>query len=205
MLSVNEILKSTTVRLVKNTQSPFVLSSLADGEEELRILVQNRVKGSGQSRPREGNRFDVGARRSWYCALDILTAIKEVAYHHIRDMCRNRKDFRSNVIYHELLAEFIGDFCDIQERKPGEDILGTEPGEAYKLGQKFACEQEAKGKDGIIYESVRKPEGICLAVFSPQTVQNVRLGSSWKLIWNGSSKYEVWEGKNRMEELEELI
>lgn len=202
MLSVNEILKSTTVRLVKNTQSPFVLSRLADDEEGLRILVQNRVKGSRQSRPREGNRFDVGTRRSWYCALDILTAIKEVAYHHIRDMYRNRKDFRGDVIYHELLAEFIGDFCDIQKLTIGEGMLGTEPEEAYQLGQVFAQKQEANGKKGIIYQSVRKPKGICLAVFSPQNVQNVRLGSNWKLIWNGSPKYEVWEGKNRMKELE---
>lgn len=204
MLPINEITKSTTIRLVKNTRSPSILFPLAGDKKGLRILEQNRIEGSGQSRPREGNRFDVGTQRSWYCALDILTAIKEVAYHHIRELDRDNKDFKGDVTYHELLAEFIGDFCDIQERKPGEDILGTEPGEAYKLGQKFACEQEAKGKDGIIYESVRKPEGICLAVFSPQTVQNVRLGLSWKLIWNGSSKYEVWEGKNRMEELEEL-
>lgn len=47
MLLVDEISKSTTVRLVKRTRSSSVLSMLADDEEGVRILEQNRIGDPG--------------------------------------------------------------------------------------------------------------------------------------------------------------
>jgi len=44
---------------------------------------------------------------------------------------------------------------------------------------------------GIVYPSVRRPEGTNLACFRPAVVGNVRRGEGWRLTWSGSREPEI--------------
>ena len=139
---------------------------------------------------REGNRFNDGKRGAWYCALEDLTAIEEVAFHRTRELTHIGV-FEDEAIYQGLLAGFIGAFHDARNLPRGESILGDDPETAYLLGQELANTLRLNGGRGIIYPSVRHPKGTCLVAFHPHIVQNVRLGARWKIIWNGSPDYTV--------------
>src|SRR3546814_8246289 len=65
------------------------------------------------------NRFNSGDRGAWYCAYDLQTSAEEVAFHRARELGYigiYEDDARSV----ELLADFIGDFPDLdgQARHP---------------------------------------------------------------------------------------
>ena len=139
---------------------------------------------------REGNRFNDGKRGAWYCALEDLTAIEEVAFHRTRELTRIGV-FEDEGVYQGLHAGFIGAFHDARNLTRGEGILGDDPETAYPLGQELANTLRLDGGRGIIYPSVRHPRGTCLVAFHPHIVQNVRLGARWKIIWDGSPDYTV--------------
>ena len=141
----------------------------------------------------EGNRFNDGTRGAWYCALEDLTAIEEVAFHKTRELTRIGV-FEEETTYQSLLAGFIGEFHDARGLKRGDGILGDDPDTAYPLGQDLANTLRADGGRGIIYPSVRHPNGTCIVAFHPHIVQNVRLGARWKIIWDGSPDYTVHGG-----------
>ena len=42
---------------------------------------------------------------------------------------------------------------------------------------------------GLIYPSVRNPDGTCIVAFQPNAVQDVTPGANWKVSWDGSP---VW-------------
>ena len=138
----------------------------------------------------EGNRFNAGDRGAWYCAFDDLTAIAEVGFHRTRELTRIGR-FEDEAVYQSLLAGFIGDFHDLRKLAGTPDCLGSDPATAYPAGEALARELRREGSRGLIYPSVRRRRGVCLAAFEPHTVQNVRPGARWKLVWTGSADYAV--------------
>lgn len=200
---------------------PPVLRPLVDTPEEFELLAEiegltnRRLKaetvGAGSLDPREtifrawgrtyinaafaytraeGNRFNSGDRGAWYCALDELTAIAEVGFHRTRELTRIGR-FEDEAVYQSLLAGFIGDFHDLRERGGELECLGSDPAIAYPAGQALARALREEGSRGLIYPSARRNGGICLVAFEPHSVQNVRPGARWKLVWNGIPRYTV--------------
>jgi len=47
---------------------------------------------------------------------------------------------------------------------------------------------------GVVYPSVRKRGGACLAAFQPALVQNVRPGAKWTLKWQGEPAFTAKAG-----------
>ncbi len=138
-----------------------------------------------------GNRFNAAERGAWYCAFDDLTAIEEVAFHRTRELAYIGV-YHDEAHYQVLLADFIGSFPDLRAVKPPPPCLTPEPEAGYPEGQKLALSLRAEGWSGLIYPSVRKPGGECFAAFEPQSVQNVRPGARWRLVWSGSPYYDVF-------------
>ena len=200
---------------------PPVLRALVDTDEEFELLTQiealtnRRLKaetvGAGSLDPREtvfrawghtyinaafaytraeGNRFNNGDRGAWYCAFDDLTAIAEVGFHRTRELTRIGR-FDDEAVYQSLLAGFIGDFHDLRRASGPLDCLGPDPATAYPAGQALARKLRTAGARGLIYPSARRKRGTCLVAFEPHTVQNVRPGARWKLVWDGSPRYAI--------------
>lgn len=134
-----------------------------------------------------GNRFNDGGRGAWYCALEAKTAIDEASYHLTRELEAIAR-FENVIDYAELIADFLGVFHDL---RPAEFIahtaLNADPEIAYPAGQALARQlRKEAASNGIIYPSVRRPDGTCLVAFRPDLVQNLRQGGIWRLEWQGS-------------------
>ena len=139
-----------------------------------------------------GNRFNGPDRGAWYATWGedrIETAHAEVAWHLTREL--EATGILENITaYRELNASFATQFHDSSDF-PDEDILNAAPEVGYPAGQRFAAELFAHGSNGLVYPSVRKEGGTCLAAFRPHLVQNVRQGDTWKLEWSGTPFPEI--------------
>jgi len=134
-----------------------------------------------------GNRFNGEDRGAWYCAFAVETSLGEVAYHLTRELEAIGR-FDNVTDYAELLADFFGPFHDLRAIDATvEPALREDPGVAYPAGQALARRlQTEAASNGIVYPSVRVAGGVCLAVFRPDLVQNLRQGGIWRLEWQGA-------------------
>lgn len=135
-------------------------------------------------RPRELNRFNGPGRGAWYAALRVETCIKEVAFHMTRELTRVN-DFNATIDYAEMFASFAGAFVDLREVLPRPACLDPDPAVAYAFGNALAETARARGHNGIVYPSVRDPDGVCLVALWPHAVQSVTQGRVARLIWRG--------------------
>jgi hypothetical protein len=133
-----------------------------------------------------GNRFNDGGRGAWYCGFEVETSLREVAFHLTRALAEAGDAFDNVTDYAELFADFTGDFQDIRRVRPKPDCLAADPAIGYPVGQALARALIAEKRVlGIVYPSVRRRGGTCLAAFHPYVVQNVRQGGLWRMTWSG--------------------
>jgi RES domain-containing protein len=130
----------------------------------------------------EGSRFNDGERGAWYCAFELATALAEVSFHKTVEY-QEIKRFDDSVSYQTLLADFTAAFHDLRGNEAYEDCLAAN---SYVASQRLAAELLESGSMGIIYPSVRHPDGTNLACFRPALVGNVRKGQAYRLTWAGS-------------------
>ena len=130
----------------------------------------------------EGSRFNDGERGAWYCAFERETALAEVIFHKTVEY-QEIKRFDDSVSYQALLADFTAAFHDIRGNEAYADCLSPD---SYIASQRLAAELLDAGSMGIVYPSVRRPEGTNLACFRPALVGNVRKGQAYRLTWAGS-------------------
>ena len=57
---------------------------------------------------------------------------------------------------------------------------------SYVASQRLAAQLLEEGSNGVIYRSVRRPGGQCLACFRPALVMNVRSGGHYEYRWEGT-------------------
>jgi RES domain-containing protein len=154
------------------------------GVDELVFGVPNfRIINAAYTYARpEGSRFNDGDRGAWYCAFDADTALAEVAFHKAVEYQEIGR-FDDSVTYQALLADFSASFHDLRGADAWDDCLAAD---SYVASQALAAELLEAGSMGVIYPSVRRPEGTNLACFRPALVGNVRKGHAYRLTWAGS-------------------
>jgi hypothetical protein len=91
--------------------------------------------------------------------------------------------FEDEVTFDDYLSDFSGEFHDLRRQSAFRDCL--EP-DSYIHSQALAERLYAAGSLGVVYPSVRRPEGTCLACFRPTLVGNVRKGSTYRFRWSGT-------------------
>lgn len=154
------------------------------GVDELVFGVPNfRIINAAYTYARpEGSRFNDGERGAWYCAFDAETALAEVAFHKTVEYQEIGR-FDDSVNYQALLADFSASFHDLRGADAWDDCLAAD---SYLASQALAADLLESGSMGVIYPSVRRPEGTNLACFRPALVGNVRKGHAYRLTWAGS-------------------
>jgi len=154
------------------------------GVDELVFGVPNfRIINAAYTYARpEGSRFNDGERGAWYCAFEAETALAEVAFHKTVEYQEIGR-FDDSVSYQSLLADFSASFHDLRGADAWDDCLAAD---SYVASQALAAELLEAGSMGVIYPSVRRPEGTNLACFRPALVGNVRKGHAYRLTWAGS-------------------
>jgi len=128
-----------------------------------------------------GSRFNGPERGAWYAAFELATAQAEVAFHkwiELSEIGRREEE----VTYDDYLADFSALFHDIREDARFADCLA--PG-SYLAAQALAETLLEAGSLGILYPSVRRPRGRCLACFRPALVMNPRKAKTYLFRWEG--------------------
>ena len=125
-------------------------------------------------------RFSLPARNAWYAAFEVETSQAEVAYH--RQLWLAEIDWREEEVtdYADYLADFHAPFHDLRGNKEHANCL--DPG-SYKASHAMAALLLAQGSAGVVYPSVRRKRGTCLACFRPVLVTNVQPGASYRFTF----------------------
>jgi RES domain-containing protein len=128
-----------------------------------------------------GGRFHSPQRGAWYAGFELETSIAEVAFHRRRFLADARIKGPLTFDYVEFLTDFSGAFhtLDAAEQK---DCLQPEPiPQCYAPSQAVATRLLFEGSNGIVYPSVRRPSGTCIACFRPALVYRPRRGQQLHL------------------------
>lgn len=133
-----------------------------------------------------GNRFNGPERGAWYATWGedrVETAQSEVSWHLTQELHATGV-YENTTSYRELNASFATQYHDLRTIE-AEDIFASDPATGYAAGQLLASQLIAAGSNGILYPSVRKEGGTCLAAFRPHIIQNIRQGNTWTFEWAG--------------------
>jgi RES domain-containing protein len=128
-----------------------------------------------------GSRFNGPERGAWYAAFEIKTAQAEVAFHKTVQLAEIDR-FEDDVTLDDYLADFRGEFHDLRASSDWIDCLDPD---TYVQSQALAERLLDGGSLGIVYPSVRRAGGTCLACFRPALVMNVRKGTTYRFRWSG--------------------
>jgi hypothetical protein len=136
-----------------------------------------------------GSRFNGPDRGSWYAAFEVETAQAEVAFHKSIELAEVGWT-EEEVTYDDYLADFSAELHDLRRDSRFADALAPD---SYVVSQQLAQELLDAGSLGIVYSSVRRRRGTCLACFRPTIVMNVRKGRSYVFRWEGRPTPSVAE------------
>jgi RES domain-containing protein len=125
-----------------------------------------------------GARFSTPHRGAWYAAFELATAKAEVLFHKSVEFAEIDWKEREEIQYDDYLADFTAPFHDLR----GIEDEALSP-TSYVRSQQLTVELVEQGSLGIVYPSVRREGGTCLACFRPSIVANVRKSTPYRLIW----------------------
>jgi hypothetical protein len=134
-----------------------------------------------------GSRFNGPDRGAWYAAFELETTQAEVAFHKSIELAEVAW-FEEHITYDDYLADFSADFHDIRGDRQFADCLAPE---SYVASQDLTHQLLDVASLGVIYPSVRKPGGICVACFRPAPVMNVRKSHTYRFAWRGKITPEI--------------
>ena len=126
-----------------------------------------------------GSRFNGSERGAWYAAFDLKTARAEVTFHKRQELQDVSWPEPETFTFDDYLADFRGDFHDIRADASYASCLDPD---SYTASQQLAATLLAAGASGVVYPSVRRRKGTCVACFRPALVTNVRKGESIHLV-----------------------
>ncbi len=128
-----------------------------------------------------GARFNGPDRGAWYVAFEAQTAHAEVAFHKSVELAEIGSPPES-VTYDEYVADFNAEFHDLRETRGFRACLDPA---SYLESQALAAALLDAGALGLVYPSVRRDGGTCIACFRPALVSHVRPGHRWRFTWKG--------------------
>ncbi|HEV2499129.1 MAG TPA: RES family NAD+ phosphorylase [Terriglobia bacterium] len=120
-----------------------------------------------------GSRFNSPGRGAWYAAFELKTAQAETAFHKAQELAEIGWHTPEVFSFKDYLADFRAEFHDIRGDAAYAGCLDPA---SYANSQSLAWELLAAGSAGIVYPSVRRAGGNCVACFRPALVANVRQG-----------------------------
>lgn len=134
-----------------------------------------------------GGRFNSAERGAWYAGVELATSIAEVTFHKRRFLADARIQGRHTFDYIDFLADFSGTF-HVLETREGKECLKPEPiPQCYRASQALANRLLFEGSSGIVYPSVRRPSGTCIACFRPALVFHPRRGKPCRITVEAGS------------------
>lgn len=135
------------------------------------------------------SRFTDGTFGAYYCALTEATAIAETCYHTERFM---RESGEPPMMFQQrvYLSDLTGQLIDLCGQSNAQGLLTPD---SWTAGQVFGRQAWQDQTDGIVYPSVRDPEGECAAVLRPPALSATRQGRHLGYDWDGQRIRHVYE------------
>jgi hypothetical protein len=128
-----------------------------------------------------GSRFAGPDRGAWYAGFDIETAQAEVAFHKAVELAEIGVGDET-ATYDDYQADFAGAFHDLRDARGFAACLSPT---SYVASQSLAARLLDAESLGVVYASVRRSGGTCLACFRPSLVSRVRRAGTWRFTWEG--------------------
>ncbi|MBF0324192.1 MAG: RES family NAD+ phosphorylase [Alphaproteobacteria bacterium] len=122
-----------------------------------------------------GLRFTSADLGGWYAALNVKTAVAEVA-HHLRREAVNTGQSEMCLDYRSYVANVKGDLVDIRKGSSS----WYDPA-SYAQSQAFGEAMRAAGETGLVYDSVRHVGGTNVVIFRPTAIVDVCQGAHYEL------------------------
>lgn len=154
------------------------------------VKPERRVSGSGASyvmapfthisQDWQG-RFHNGSYGAYYAANSFETALFEIIHHRQKFYSASNEKAGWITDERELVGNIDTGLVDIRSAKY-KDLLAPDN---YQKPQDFAQQVRAASKNGIVYPSVRHPEGECFVAFYPDVISIPKQGKHLSLYWNG--------------------
>jgi hypothetical protein len=141
-----------------------------------------------------GGRFTDGRLGAWYASLDVDTAIAETVYHSTRRLRLSDGAFPSNIQMRELVAGIDCDLIDIcGQQKDRPDLYKKDDyraSQAFGVGLRWPA--SGGGENGIVYDSVRRADGVNACVYRPSLIQlPVNQADHYEYRWDASGQLSV--------------
>jgi len=129
----------------------------------------------------EGSRFSDGTYGVFYAAKEVETAIRETVYHRERFLARTQEPPQANpdAVLRDVDREIIP--------RHTRWICGAARPDQLRASQLFARERRAANSNGVVYDSVRKAGGQCVAAFWPDCVGPCTQGRHYEYHWDGAA------------------
>lgn len=131
-------------------------------------------------------RFNDETFGAFYAAREESTAIAETRFHYARFLLAARESYTLlgvRVLHADVAAQLV----DIRHGTALFAGLYDPDPSHYATSQAWAAERRAEGADGIVYDSVRRNGGECIAVFRPCLITRCRVGDRLAYEWDGRS------------------
>ncbi len=132
------------------------------------------------------SRFSSSDRNAWYAGFETDTSQAEAAYHKQRLLQETAWEEEEVADYVDYLADFHADFHDIRNSNEDADCLSPT---SYAASQQLAASLLNSGSSGIVYPSVRRTGGTCIACFRPVLVTHVRKGPTFRFVFPNSTTF----------------
>lgn len=129
-----------------------------------------------------GGRFSGPDRGAWYAAFELETSQAEVGFHKAVQLAEIGR-FEDTVTYDDFLADVTASLHDLRRPRGFRECLDPA---SYVASQRLAERLLEAGSLGVIYPSIRRAGGTCVACFRPAVVANVRKGRTYRFTWNGT-------------------
>jgi len=130
------------------------------------------------------SRFTRGDYGVLYAAERFETALLETMHHHARFMARTAEPAGWTSQFRELVLDIVADLHDLRGGDP-RWRPALDPDD-YADAQRLAAALRASGSDGIVYPSVRHPDGQCAGLFYPDQAGNVVQARHLDYHWDGA-------------------
>jgi hypothetical protein len=165
------------------------------------VPPEDRISGPGTSPimaafthlPPYGSRFTDGSFGVFYAGRTLETAIAETKYHR-EAFLRATSEPRIELDMRVYAVDLDAVLHDIRGMR--DTMLGIYDPDSYAASQALAIEVRNSGSSGLVYDSVRKPGGECVAIFKPRVLSNCRQERHLTYVWDGSSISTVYEKRD---------
>ena len=160
------------------------------------VAEDDRVSGPGSSPVMapfthigRKSRFTDGTFGVYYAAKSMQTAIKETSHHRAKFLSSTNEE-ACEIDMRVYVGEVVKETHDVRDITTYADLHDPDD---YSKSQAFGLEMKKGNSWGIVYQSVRDPDGQCVAILRPPAITFPRQGKHLAYVWDGAIINDVYE------------